>query len=140
MLDQVGQVLGHRVGIIVNRHQRGIRRNHQVIAQAALKAQPRHAKSAVLVVLVGIEAVKAGFRDAPGHALRFPIGDLVQDRALGAVCQQRARVGAQEQRRHQVLEHGRAPGEQHVHAFHLGHRAAKVQPVRLRALRPWRWQ
>jgi len=100
-----------------------------IILQAALEAQAWHAKGPVLIVLIGIEKVKARFRDAPRRMMCPTIGDLVAHGAFSARGQERIRARTQVQGRHEILEHGAAPGKQRELALHLRHRPAQLQPV-----------
>ena len=87
-------------------------RLHQVLAQAALQAQPGHAEGAVLVVHPRIDGVVAGFRDPPRHAALAAVFNLARHRRLAGLVEQRVVVARHDQHRHQVLEHRAAPREQ----------------------------
>ncbi len=131
---QVRQIAHHLNGGVGQGQQRGIGRDYVVIRQAALEPQTGDAKGAVLVVLVGVEQVIARLGDAPGRPVGASVGDLVAHRALGAGLQQGAGSRRQIQGRHQVLEHGGAPGEKRQPALHPGHGASQLEPVGRRDL------
>ena len=85
-------VLHHCPGRVRQGQNAGIRRDHQVISQAALVTQPRHPKSAVLVRLRRIEVIITGFRDPPGSVLLLTIGNLMLDRRPAALFHQRVGI------------------------------------------------
>ena len=94
------------------RHRGGVGRDHQVLGQAPFQAQTRHAKGAVLIVQMDIGPVVAGFGDAPRHAARFPVLDLLLDGRFAGVIEQGVFIVRHHQQRHQILEHRPAPGNQ----------------------------
>ena len=81
--------------------------------QPALKPQGRNAERLVLVVLVEVLVGEGGLGDAPRHTVRAAVGDLDRHRFPGGLVQKRIAVGALEQKRHQVFEHGPGPAQEH---------------------------
>ena len=96
-------------------HQRergSVGRDHQLVAEPALQAKPRHAERAVLVVPIGVDHVVAGLGHAPGHAALVAVFDLSPHRGAVRSLEQRVRVRRHDQLRHQVLEHRPAPRDE----------------------------
>src|SRR5689334_5322746 len=60
------------------------------------------------------------------------VPDLLFDRRATALIHQCVRVALDEKVRHQVFEHGTAPGKQATHAFNLCERTGEIEPVILR--------
>ena len=106
-------------GIHRQRQHRGIRGDYEVILQIRFQPEAGNAEGLVLVDLMRIEGAIGALREAPGDALRSAVFDLNGYRLPAGIVQQRVRVTAREQERHQVLEHGAAPGEQRL-ASHRG--------------------
>ncbi len=94
------------------RHHRRIRRDDQVVGQAALQPQTRHTERAVLIVEMDVRRVVARLRDAPGHASPRPVFGLTGDDRPARLVEQSALVGRHHKLRHQVLEHRAAPRNQ----------------------------
>ena len=128
------QIQAGRLGRHHQRHHRGIGRDHQILGQAALESQARHAEGAVLVIELGVDRVVAGFRHAPGHAALLAVLDLSRHRRLAGLVEQRVLVARHHQQRHQVLEHRAAPGQQRRCAGGAGQQAAQGEPAVLRQL------
>lgn len=97
------QIATRRIRFDHQRHCAGVRRDHQILAQAALESEPRHSKGAVLVIALRIYRVVAGFGYAPGHIARHAIPDLRLHCAAHRAMQQRLRVAWHHQIRHQIL-------------------------------------
>ena len=91
------------------RHKRGIGGNDQIIGETALEAQARRAKGAVLIVHGRIKGVETRFGDTPRYISACGIGDLLLHRGVTTLVEQRVRVAAHDERRHQVFKHGAAP-------------------------------
>ncbi len=123
---------GHRLDD--RRHRRGVGGDHELVAQAALEPQARHAEGAVLVVQRGVGGVVAGLRDAPGHAALAAVVDLAAHRGAAGLVQQRLLEVGHDQRRHQVLEHRAAPRHQHRIAVVRRQQPAEREPAFLRQL------
>ena len=105
LFDETGDVPHHFLRRERQGQQRGVWRDHQILAQAALAPQPRHAKTSVLIVHLGIKAIVARLRYAPGHTILTRVGDLaLHDRPVGLV-QKRLLVVARQQIGHKVLKH-----------------------------------
>ena len=90
----------------------GVRRDHEVTAEAALEGKVGHAEGAILIGLVPIAHVVRRFRKAPRHAARVPVGDLPTDCRLMRLVEQRVRTRRHHEHRHEVLEHASAPRHQ----------------------------
>jgi len=109
--------------------QRSVRCDDGVLGQVALVAQPGHAERAIPVVVVAVQRVEARLGDAPGLSPAPAVGNLVIHGGGRALVQQGPGIGAHEQRGHQVLEHGGAPGQQRTGAVDLGERPGQVHPM-----------
>ena len=94
------------------RHCRSIGSDHQVVGQSALESKAGNSKGPVLEIRMRVDGVVARFGDAPGNAAQLAIGNLGLDRCMTGLIQQRVFVRRHHQRRHQVLKHRSAPGEQ----------------------------
>jgi hypothetical protein len=132
-----GEPLQIRTGGLGRHHQRQRRRiggDHQILRQPALEPEPRDAEGAVLVVELGVDAVVAGLRDAPGHAALLAVGDLPGHRRAVGLVEQGVVVARHHQQRHQVLEHRAAPGQERGVAGGAGQQAAEGEPALLRQL------
>ncbi|MNV22381.1 hypothetical protein D3C71_1133510 [compost metagenome] len=116
------------------RHHAGVRRNHQVLAQAALQTQAGHTEGAVLVVHARVHGVVAGLGDAPRNVVKRAVCNLRFHGVLRCLVQQRVRVARHHQLRHQVLEHRAAPRQQRRIAVDLGQQASECEPGFLRQL------
>jgi hypothetical protein len=126
---QGAEVLHRRMGADDQGQRRRIRSDHQVARQAALQPQARHAERLILVVEVGVQGVEARFRDAPRHPVLPAVLDLSVHGGAPAFLKQGAGVGAQQQPRHEVLEHGPAPGDQSDTAGGARQLPAELEPV-----------
>ena len=105
------QVPARLLGRHHQRQRRGVGGNDDVLGQAALEPEAGHAKGPVLVIEMSVHGVVAGFRDSPGKPAHSPVLDLPpHGRGVGLV-EQRVFVGRHDQQRHEVLEHGAAPGQ-----------------------------
>ena len=123
----------------VARAQRGgqhrrIRRDDQVFAKPALEPEAGHAKGLVLVVAVQVARVVRRLGDPPRHREALAVVDLLLHHGQARLVNQRARVAAHDEQRHEVLEHRRAPGQQHPAGAGRRLRAAQPEPVVLRDL------
>ena len=104
--------------------------HHQVLAQAALEAEARHAEVRVLVGEIQIADVVGRLGDAPRHAVVGAVADLALDHEPARVLEEAADGGLHHERGHQVLEHRARPGHQDRAEPDRGHLAAEVEPVR----------
>ncbi len=128
---QAAQVLG-RGGGVDERGERGrVGRDHQLVAQAPLQAQPRDAERLVLVVAVVIDEVVGALGDPPGHAALGRVVPLPAHRHPATLVEQRVGVAAHQQQRHEVLEERGAPGQERRDPVHARDRPAQVEPVLL---------
>ena len=128
------QVLARRFRLHHQTHHAGVWRHHQVVGQAPLQAQSRHAKGAVLVIQAGVDRVVAGFGNPPRHVALAAIVDLRLDDGVVGLVQQGVRIIRHHQQWHQILEHRAAPRQQHGLARHHAQLAAQREPVLLRQL------
>ena len=128
-LLQTIEVLQHRMRRDAHSERARIGSDHQIIFEAPLETEVWNTEGSILVVLVCVELVESRLRDAPGHSPPPRVGDLLAHDGPAGPPHHAVGTFAQQQRRHQVLEHGAAPGEQRVGAAHPSERAAQVQPV-----------
>ena len=112
----------------------GVRRDDEILGQPALQAEAGHAERAVLIVPVEVLHVVGGLRDAPRHAALIAVLDLPLDHGFVRLVEQRARIGAHHEQRHQVLEHRRAPRQQRARRAARRQRASELEPVLVRDL------
>ena len=106
---QVGTGLGRRYHQC---HHGSIRCNDQILFQTTFQAKTGHAKSAVLIIQIGIGHVVGRLGNAPRHSPLCGIVDLSFYGGLIGLVQKCIFVGRHHQLRHQVLKHRPAPGEQ----------------------------
>ncbi len=107
----------------------GVGRYHQVVFESRFQSQRWNAEGAVLIDLMVVEGTIGRLGDAPGNVPFAPILDLQADRFTAGSIQQRVGEGSREHQRHQVLEHGAAPGKQRRPAGGRHQRAAQREPV-----------
>ena len=89
-----------------HRPERGrIRGDHDVLTQAALETEARHAEARILVGLLEIPGVEGRLGDPPGHVEPGRIAHLACDHELVGVLEQAAGRRVHHESRHQVLEH-----------------------------------
>ncbi len=125
--------VGCASGRIDDRCQRcRVRSDDEFVTQPALQPKPRNAKRLVLVRVVPIDDVVGGLGDAPRHVARGGVLDLPAHDHAARFVEERVRVAAHDEQRHQVLEHRRAPRQQHGGAADAGDRASEMEPVRFR--------
>ncbi len=78
------------------REQAGVRRDDEVVVEAALQAKAGDAKGVVLVVPLEVLRVVGRLRDAPGHAARGAVADLALhdgvDTSRRAACPDTTRI------------------------------------------------
>ena len=106
-----------------------IGRDDEVVGKAAGEAEPGDAEGPVLVGACGIGGMVAGLGDAPGQAEVSAIGHLAGDDAAVGLIEERLAEGGHDQQRHEVLEHGAAPAQEHGPAGRDGEAAAESEPV-----------
>ena len=113
-----------------HRRQRGrVRRDDDVLAQAALESQPGHAEARVLVGELQVAGIVGGLRDAPRHAQLLAEGLLAPHDQPAGFLEQAAGRGTHDEGRHQVLEHGSRPRHERRAAVNGGHGAPEAEPV-----------
>ena len=123
-------VVAQRTGGIDHGGQaRRVGRDHDVVRQAALEAQARHAEIGILVGEFHVAGVVGRLRDAPGNVQRLAIGLLALHHQPVGLLEQAAGRCAHHQRRHQVLEHGAGPGDQRRAMAQRRRGAAEAEPV-----------
>ncbi len=125
------QVRARLLGHDHQRHHRSVRRDHEVVGEAALQAESGDAERAVLVVHRRVGRVVARLRDAPRHAALPAVLDLALHGAAAGLVEQRVLVTGHQEQRHQVLEHRAAPRQQHRHAGSRREQAAEREPALL---------
>ena len=101
-------------------------------ARPRFSPMPGHAERAVLIVRPGVLHVVRGFRNTPRHAERLGVLDVPAHHRFVGLVQQRARIRAHDEQRHQILEHRRAPRDERAVLSDRGHQPAKLEPVFLR--------
>ncbi len=94
------------------RHDRRVRGDNPILLQPPLEAQPGHAERLILIIALEELGIVCGFGDPPGDSELLAILDLAGHGGPARLGEQRIGQGAQEQSRHQVLEHRPAPGDQ----------------------------
>ena len=110
--------------------QRGcVGRDDAILVEPALAPESLYAERAVLIVVIRIEGGESRFRHSPRLASALAFRHLLEHGRSLALGQQRTRVAVHEKRRHQVLEHRAAPGEQGDGALDVGQRAVEREPV-----------
>ncbi len=114
------------------REQTRVRRDDQIVRKAALQSDAGHAERAVLVVRAGVLHVVRGLRDAPWSARRLRVLDLAADHRVVGFTQQRPRIAAHDEQRHEVLEHRRAPRHERAVRPDRRHEPPELEPVLLR--------
>jgi hypothetical protein len=114
------------------REQGRIGRDDHVVLESALEPEIGDAEGTVLVVALRVEAVVSRLRYAPRNSTPGAIRDLGPDGGRARPAHQAVPRLAQEERRHQVLEHRAAPGQERGGAVHAGERPAELEPVLLR--------
>ena len=80
---KAAQVFDRALWLNHQRHHGGIRRDDKIIFEAAFEAQNRHAERFVLIGFLRVKRAKSRFRDAPRHASRAAISDLLFARRFG---------------------------------------------------------
>ena len=131
---QALEVLACGDGCDHQRERRRIGRDDHVLAQAALQSQAGHAEGAVLVVELHVGPVVAGLGNAPRHAERLAVSDLLLHRGAAGVVEERVLVVRHDQQRHQVFEHRAAPGDEDRLSPGGDEQASHREPMVLRNL------
>ena len=126
---ELAEVAGRRRGIDHRGQRRRVGRDHQIVTEPALEAEPGHAEARVLVGEVEIAHVVSGFRDAPGHAAPLPVGDLTLHGQTARLLQQAAVRLPHDEPGHQILEHRARPRDQRDVRLDRRHRAREPEPV-----------
>ncbi len=110
----------------------GVRRHDQFVGESALQSEAGHAERLVLIVAGAIGEGVGRLGDAPRHPPLLAVLDLPAHAGAAALVEQRAGIRAQQQLRHQVLEHRAAPRHQRGAAVDVGDQASEMEPVMLR--------
>ena len=101
---------------LLGRHHQGqgrrVRRDDQVVGEAAFQAEARHSERAVLIGEPRVEQVVARLGNPPRDAATLRVLDLAPDRRLAGLVEQGVVVARHDDERHQVLEHRAAPRQQ----------------------------
>ena len=113
---------------------RGVRRDDQIVREAAFEPQARNAERAILVVEMNVDRIIAGFRHAPWHAELPPILDLPLDGRLAGPVEQRIFVRRHHQERHEVFEHRTTPRKENRFSTGAREQTPQGKPVFLRQL------
>ena len=128
---EVVHVAGDGDGVDVEREQRRVRRHDDPLSHVGAQREGGHSEAAVLVGVVGVEAVVAGLGDPPGDAHARCVAALDAHGLVAGVGQERTLRGPHEQPRHEVLEHRAAPRQEDEASFASRERPPEVQPVRV---------
>ena len=123
------EILRGGAGCVHRREARRVRRDDEVLAEAALQAESRHAERRVLERQVQVAFVERRFGDPPRHAATLRVIDLPLDDHPARVVDEAAVRRVHQQRRHQVLEHRARPRHEHRLAAHGDQRASEPEPV-----------
>jgi hypothetical protein len=108
---------------------RRVGRDDDVLPQAALETEARHAEIGILVGEFAVADVVGGFRDAPRHAERRPVVDLaLHDQPAGLLDEASGRR-PDDQRGHQILEHRSRPRDQRGAVRDRRDGAAETEPM-----------
>ena len=75
-LRQAQQILHRRLRPDRQRQRGGVRRDHQIVGEAPLQSEARHAEGLVLIVVRSIDDVVGGLGDPPGHAALVAVLNL----------------------------------------------------------------
>ena len=73
---QARNVLHHLARTQREREQRSVRCNDKVFGQVPPEPQARHAKGAILIILIRVKRIVARFGNAPRYILVFAVLDL----------------------------------------------------------------
>ena len=131
VFGQAREVFGSRRRIDLSGQRGCVGRHHEIIRQATLQAEAGHTKGTVLIVSGAVGECIGRFRDTPRHTALPAVVDLANDARPAALIEQRPGEGAQEQHRHQILEHRPAPRDESRAPVNAGHRAAEMEPMML---------
>jgi len=126
-----------QAGFLGRHHQRkhcSIGCDDQIVREPAFEAQSGNAEGAVLVVLLSVDGVVAGFRNSPGHPALPPVFDLPGNCGPAGLVEERALIRGHHQERHQIFEHGTAPGNEDRISANVREQAAQGKPALLREL------
>ena len=111
------------------RERRRVGSHHCLLLNSAPQTELRDAEPPVPVVPVRVDVRVARLGHAPGHAPGLGVPSLRRDSGTLTLREERAGLTPEQQRRHQVLEHGAAPGEQAGPASRADDRPPQVEPV-----------
>ena len=110
----------------------GVRRDDEIVGESAFESETRYAERLVLIVAGPIGEREGRLRDAPRHASFLAVLDLPANAGATTLIEQRAWIAAQQQLRHQVLEHRSAPRHEGGSTVDARHQASEMEPVMLR--------
>ena len=113
-LGQSSQILHALSRRNVHREKRCVGRDDDILLQAALQSELRHAECLVLICLVDVQISKGGFRDPPRHMTLATVGDVDRHRFLRRFVKERVGMSSTGIQGHQIFEHGPRPAEQHA--------------------------
>ena len=108
----------------------------QLFLQTTLQAEGRNAEGLILIGLLQIQIGKGGFGNAPRHMLPLSVSNLDRHGLPDRLVQKRVGIGTLEQERHQILEHGSGPAEQHPLPADGPVRSVQGEPVLQRDIAP----
>lgn len=128
-LAQLVEVFQCTVRVILAGEDRGVRRDHRILAEAALEAKRRYAEVGVLVVHVVIAGVECRFGNAPRRAETAAVVHLFLDDQIVGLIEDAALTLLHDQRRHQIFEHRARPGDQGTLRTDRHDLAAETVPV-----------
>ena len=123
------EIGGRRGRMDHRRESRRVRRDHQIVAQAALEPERRHAEGRVLVGLLQIAHVVRGLGYSPRHVMCRAVIALAAHREAQRPLEQAADGRRHHERRHQVLEHRSRPRQQRSATAHRHRPPAEPEPV-----------
>ena len=131
---ELREVVERALGIHHHRERGGVGRDHEVAAEPALQREIRHPERAVLIREVTIAEVVRALAHPPRDAALLAVGHVPADGAAVRLVEDRLRERLHHERRHEVLEHAAAPGDERHLAGGARERAPEVEPVRRRHL------
>ncbi len=109
LFGEYAQVLVRLTRTHRKRKHRRVGRDDDIVRQAALESQARHAESLVLIDECSVLRVESGLRDPPGHAALLAVLYLPLHDGTNCLVEHGQRPGAHDEHRHEVLEHRSAP-------------------------------
>ena len=126
---QADEIPDRRLGLDHRSQCRGVRGDHEVVAEAPLEAEARHAEARILVGALEVTRIEGRFRDPPRNAVCGRVRHLPRDDEAIGVAQQAEPRCAHDERGHQVLEHRSRPGDERGAAADGRQGATQPEPV-----------